>query len=357
MTTKHAILGAGNGGLSMAGDLILHGHTVSGIYDRFSEMIDPIRQRGGIEMVGYVLTGFAPVDNATTDMARAVAGADVITVVTPAFAHEWIAQKLARHLVDGQTVVLTPGYPGGTLLFRKTLQANGLRAEIDLAETSLIPYATRIVGPASVGIKAVKDVLWIAALPATRTAQVLETLKPALPQLEPLANVLEVGLNCINPFVHAPTAILNWARMEQDKGDHHFDWKEWVTPTIRRIEHLLDEERRLVVEALGLRYYSHDEAVQLMYHGRTWPIVPLQGEVPKGSKTIPPRYVEEDIPMGLVAFASFGQQFGVSTPVMDLLIDFASLLKDADYRRAGRTMERLGIMGMDQQRLLALVNG
>src|SRR5947207_4933467 len=157
----------------MAGDLVLHGFDVCGLYDRYPQAVTPVQERGGIELVGDVLTGFAPIANATTDIARAVKGAEVIAVVVPAFAHEWIAGELAPHLENGQIVLLTPGYPGGSLLFRGVLEAHGLRAQIDLAETNLIVYATRIVGPAQVGVKAIKRVLWVSALPASRTQHVL----------------------------------------------------------------------------------------------------------------------------------------------------------------------------------------
>ncbi len=354
--TKFAILGAGNGGLSMAGDLVLHGHTVSGLYDRFPQAIEPIQKRGGIEMVGGLMTGFAPIANATTDMAKAVAGADVIIVVTPAFAHEWIAANLAPHLVDGQTVVLTPGYPGGTILFRKTLRENGLKAKIDLAETHLILYATRIVAPATVGIKGIKDVLWMSALPASRTEHVLNLVQPAVPQLTPMANVLEVGLNCINPFAHVPTALLNWARVEQDTGEHHFDWHDWVTPTVQRIEHLMDVERGAALKAMGLPYMPLQEIEERMYHGRKWVIVPVQGQIAEGSRTIPPRYIDEDVPMGLVGYSSLGQHFGVAMPTISLLIDFASMIKQADLRKAGRTMDRLGLAGYSPSQILEMVN-
>ena len=92
----------------------------------------------------------------TTDVGEAVTAGDILFVVVPAFAHEWIAEQIAPHLKDGQMVVLTPGYFGGTLLFRKVLQEKGLEARVILAEATSLPYATRIIGPAQVGIKGIK---------------------------------------------------------------------------------------------------------------------------------------------------------------------------------------------------------
>ena len=110
-------------------------------------------------------------------MGEAVRSGDVLFVVVPAFAHEWIAEQVAPHLQDGQIIVLTPGYFGGTLVFRKIFQERGVDAKVTLAEVPSLPYATRIIGPAQVGIKGIKKRLLLAALPATETDRVLQPIE------------------------------------------------------------------------------------------------------------------------------------------------------------------------------------
>ena len=354
---RFAILGAGNGGLTMAGDLTLHGFEVSGLYDRYPEAITPVQQRGGIEFHGALLSGFAPIGNATTNMAQAVKGADVVAVVVPTFAQEWIAQQLAPLLEDGQTVLLTPGYPFGTLMFGRTLQAHGLKARVDLAETNLILYATRIIGPAQVGLQRVKKTLWVSALPATRTDDVLEVLKPAIPQLQPLANVLEVGFNCTNPLAHAATVLLNLASLDSDDGSKHFDLHEWMTPSVQRVKEALDADRAAVVKGMGIRYMTHAEVLDAMYRDTPTAVVPLQGQVLEGSRTLPPRYITEDVPMGIVAWASMGRKLGIPTPTADLLIHLANVVKGRDFWKEGRTLERAGLADKTVAEILAEVNG
>lgn len=354
---RFAIIGAGNGGLTMAGDLVLHGFDVSGIYDRAPEAIHPVRDRGGVQFVGEAMSGFAPISNATTDMAQAVRGADVIAVVVPAFAHESVAADLAPHLVDGQIVLLTPGYPFGTLVFRRVLESTGLHAKVDLAETNLILYATRIVGPATVGMQAKKKALWIAALPASRSPHVLAVLKPAIPELQPLGNVLEVGFNCTNPLTHVTTVMLNVGRVEQDDGSQQFDMHEWMTPGVYKVKAAMDAEREAVVKAMGIRYFTHAEALANAYEGVKHTIVPMQGPVLEGSRAVPPRYITEDVPMGLVAWASMGRTLGVNTPTVDAMIHLAGLLRGTDYWKEGRTAERVGLSGKSAGEILSIVNG
>ncbi|MDI6729779.1 MAG: 2-dehydropantoate 2-reductase N-terminal domain-containing protein, partial [Thermodesulfovibrionales bacterium] len=132
---KYAVLGAGNGGQCVAAYLKLKGYETS-LYDRYESVIEPIKEKGGIELKGVSLNGLARIDNITTNIKQAVEGADVILVVLPAFAHEYIAENLALELKDGQVVVLCPGSTGGVLEFKRVLKEKNCKAKIKLAETN-----------------------------------------------------------------------------------------------------------------------------------------------------------------------------------------------------------------------------
>src|SRR3954447_19750093 len=85
-----AILGAGNGGLAAAADLTLRGHTVR-LYSRSEHTLEPIRERGGIELVEGEKKNFAELSAVSTRIAEAVAGADIILIAAPAVAHAGLA--------------------------------------------------------------------------------------------------------------------------------------------------------------------------------------------------------------------------------------------------------------------------
>ena len=51
---KFVIIGAGNGGQSLAGDLAERGFHVAALYNRFPEALEHVQQRGGVELVGPV---------------------------------------------------------------------------------------------------------------------------------------------------------------------------------------------------------------------------------------------------------------------------------------------------------------
>src|SRR5207244_9024438 len=67
------------------------------------------------------------------------------------------------------------------------------------------------------------------------------------------------------------------------------------------------------------------------------------------------RWLSEDVPYGLAAWAALGRQLGVATPVLDALVDVAAAATGQDFRAQTRTPEILGIAGMEKSQLLEYV--
>ena len=67
------------------------GHVVS-LYDRFIEVIEPLTSRRVIGTSGAVEEA-GPIELATTDMRKAISGADLILVSVPTFAHRYVASS------------------------------------------------------------------------------------------------------------------------------------------------------------------------------------------------------------------------------------------------------------------------
>ena len=86
-----AVLGAGNGGVASAFDFAQHGHEVA-LYapERYGAHVAAVAEAGGITATGG-LAGFAPVRYAGSDVAEAMAGAELVVVVGPAYATEPLA--------------------------------------------------------------------------------------------------------------------------------------------------------------------------------------------------------------------------------------------------------------------------
>lgn len=349
-----AVLGAGNGGKAMAASLTLGGFTVR-LYDRFPEAVADVQSLGGINLRGMVQSGFASIPLATTDLGKALDGADVIVVVVPAFAHEFLISEMVPLLSDGQTILFTPGYLGSVLL-RRRVQAMRPDLRVIIAETGSLPYACRLIGPAEVGMRGVKVWLDLAACPASDNTLALDALAPLFPALHLATNVLEVALGNPNPVSHVPTCLLNYGRMEGARTTTWHDFEQWVTPGIHRLQTRLDHERLAVIKALGLNGIEIDAWSLRAYGGRPKDPLTTTGEIPQNAIAVPDRYITEDVPMGLVPLEAFGKVAGVPTPLTTLLITLASEIHEKEYRQTGRHFDRFGWSDLTAAQILEQVN-
>jgi opine dehydrogenase len=67
------------------------------------------------------------------------------------------------------------------------------------------------------------------------------------------------------------------------------------------------------------------------------------------------RYVNEDLPFGLVPWTSIGRAWGVPTPTIDAIIQIASIMLNVDYFQKGLSAEDLGIQDMEPRDVKALI--
>lgn len=342
------IIGAGNGGKAMAAHLALVGFDVT-LYNRSAAHIDAIRKRGGIDLESYEggPRGFGKLKLVTDDMQAALARAEVIMVVVPSSAHADIAQLCTPFLKDGQIIVLHPGRTGGAIEFARVLKRDGCQADVTIAETETFIYASRSDGPAQARIFRIKDAVPLAALPATRTSDVLEALSAAYPQYIDGINVLHTGLNNMGAIFHPALTLLNAGWIEATGGNYQF-YLDGVTPSVARVLDALDRERVTVAAALGIRARTALEWLALAYNATGETLHDAIHNQPgyagiKAPATLQHRYIFEEIPMSLVPIAALGQRYGVAVPAIDSIIRIACLIHRTDYWRRGRTLERLGI--------------
>ncbi len=356
---RFAVLGAGAGGHAMCVDLALAGFDV-GLYElpQFQEKIQAIREHGGIKASG-VVNGFASPVKASTELGEIVDGADVVMVTVPAFGHGTFVEACLPYLSDGQILVFNTGYYAA-LRFRDTLKRAG-KGGVILAETMILPYTARLVGPARVYVDGKKAKLSIAALPATKTDHVLQILKDAFPEFIPATNVLETSINNLNLVSHVPVTLLNKAQVERT-SPFILSVGEGVTPSVAKLKEAVDEERAAIGGALGIEvlsiidmlnlwgYRTSGETVHEAFQGSPQ-FSTFQYEYVDGSH----QYLKEDLSYGLVPTASLAKLLGVPTPITKAMIDIFAVMDDIDYWRDGITAEKLGLGGMSSGEIVDLV--
>jgi opine dehydrogenase len=352
-----AVLGAGHGGCAAAADLTARGYTVY-LHARRDATLEPLRKAGGIHARG-VQEGLFPI-KMTTDVAEAIAGADLIMLVVPSVAHSDYARALAG-LIDGRVpIFLNPGHTGGGLHFLKELRAAGFRGPVKTGETVSLTYITRMEGPATVGIYSYTRNQRFAALPGRHADELFETVHAIYPQTVKASSVIETALANMNAVFHPPGMIMNAGWIQRTAGNFLF-YKEGVTDAVGRVSQAIDDERLAVARALDVPARSFLDSFYgaglTTKEGHDSGSIARACEVSEPNKTIKSpssldhRYVHEDIGFGLVPYAAFGQLAGVPTPTIDALVLLASVATGINFNERGLTLDKMGLAGMSVKQL------
>ena len=362
---RFAVLGTGNSGQTFAADLALRGFSVNlAEVPAFEATLRAIERRGGIELSGQAGQGFAKLAMLTTDLPAAIRGVDVIIVGGSAHAHEPFGRALARHFEDGQFVLFVSNFAG--LRFRRWLQEAGVGTRVTPVESMSLLYATRALEPGVVSCVGVKDRLPVAALPGARTAEFLEKIRPAFPQFVSALSVWLTSVGNLNPIVHPPMVLGNAGRIEATGGKGWNLYAEGATEAVTRVMLAMDAERMLLLRAVSDKGITFRDAFETLYAKyalgkqslsetlRQSPVHGGAGLHTPGSLDC--RYLTEDVPFGLVPWASIARVWGVPTPTIDATIHLASVMLGTDLAKSGLSVRDLGIDGMspaDVKSLLA----
>jgi len=354
---KIAVLGAGHGGLAMAGHLALMGHKVN-LFNRGEERLWGVKSSGNIELTGEV-EGFGKLNLATTSIEEAISGVELIMVAVPANGHGWMAEQMAPYLKDGQIIVLHPGRTFGAIEFKQVLERVKVKADVIVSEAQTFIYASRATGPSQVHIFRIKHSIPVASIRAHLIPEVIGRLRQFYPQFVPGDNVFKTSLENIGSVFHPALCILNAGWIEHDI-DFQF-YHEGATPAVTKVLERIDEERVRVAEAIGIRAISARQWLYMAYSsaGNTLFEAMRKNVGYRGilaPRSLKVRYIEEDIPFSLVPIASVGKMLNVATPTIDSVIRLGCELNEFDYWTNGRTVENLGIAGMSVRdlRLLAI---
>jgi len=123
---------------------------------------------------------------------------------------------------------------------------------------------------------------------------------------------------------------------------------------------VLDRERVTIASSLGIRARTGMEWLQMAYdsigddlHEAIHNQSGYYGI--NAPSTLKHRYIFEDVPMSLVPMAALGKRYGVSVRGMESLINLANFIHRTDYRRRGRTLDKLGLEQYSVSEVTALV--
>jgi opine dehydrogenase len=353
-----AVLGGGHGCYAAAADMAEAGHAVR-FWRRDAAAFAPVLEARAVTVKDAKGTRQAAIATPTTDLAAAVAGAELIVIPLPATAQAGLFAALAPLLGDGQVVFLPPGSFGSHLLL-KAMRAAGNTAAVACAETGTLPWLCRKHGPAEVAISVRATRLPTGVMPAKDGERARAVIAQAFPAIEPAEDALAGALMNAGPIIHPPLILMNAGPLEHfDAWDIH---NEGTQPAIRRVTDALDAERVAVREAFGygpphfpLADHYDDAREEWMYGDSSHERLTDSGDWREHIVLTEHRYMLEDVKLGLAFLASAGEYAGVPVPVARGLLALGSAICGEDFRQTGRTFEALGLADLDRAALTALL--
>ena len=269
--------------------------------------------------------------------------ADVIIVQTVAGAHRDVAERLKGHLGKNQLIIIFNGN-WGAAEFESVLGAEAREKKTLICETAAQLFLCSSPDINSVNITGIKESVGFAVSDMKWIREACERAVRLFPGLKTAENIIDTSANSSNPVIHGPIAAFNITRLENGE-DYTLFGTALPEKLIRYIEKA-DLERCAVIEALGTKATGVLEILNSF-----WPVKreSLRDALKeneayrdiKGPKTLLHRYIEEDIPYGLVPLSVLGKKLGVPTPYTDSVITGLSLYLGRDFMKEGPSEEAL----------------
>lgn len=361
---KIAVVGAGNGGCAVAGDMAYRGLDVTLVKtsnvmhdDNFNFLCEnngkmtliDFGENGSmnpqdlekVEKVGYI-------SKVTRDLS-VISDMDVVIVYIQTNYHEQLIKRMADYIRNDQILLINPGYFSSAYVLK---YCGNKDITIVEAQSSFIDGRIVEPGKFKVGFRNVRNPLGI--YPAAK----LDFAKSKLDQLgfpfHYMNNVVGAALHNPNMIVHTIGSIMAIPMIDAMGKEFCMYHRSFTEHTWKVLEKL-DSEKMDILEKMGYERLPYVEACKFrnslddnlnakeVFFGYAAMPTRAMGPIDVNS-----RYITEDVPQGLVMMESLGKSLGVATPIATALIEIAGAALGTDFRENGRTPERLGIKNIEK---------
>jgi len=351
-----AVLGGGNAAHAMAADLALKGFEVNMCETpEFEEAISTTLERQAIDLIdAWGEKHTAKLNMVTTNFKEALKGVSYIMMDVPAIGTNSFFNSIVPYLEDGQTVIKWSAN-FSALSFASILKEKGVKKDITLAEAHTMPWGCRLVAPGTVQTMVWVIKLLFATLPSKNIDRVINDVKNMYPVVAG-ENVLATSLNNLNPVCHPVGTVMNAGWIDTIGKDFALN-AFGNTLSISRGIKVVFEEISSLANAIGVTMlqYPEEDFWRRSAIMSTYARAPFdkEGAVAKitGPSSVKSRYITEDVPYGLVPIAKLARKFNVTTPVIDAIIQLASVINQTNYMEEGMSLEELGIADLNQEEL------
>lgn len=335
-----AVLGGGGTGCCLAADLALRGYQVA-LYEKkeyWHENINGIFERGGVEMGGRGMTGFARFSLITDRLPDALEGAELIFIAMVAWRHGELFGELRPLLKEGDTVIFSAGNFGSILLKRML----GLDSKILIGETMGNIFSCRMLGEGRAVCAAPYASKMLAAFPAVDNKELCARYSEIYPCVE-AKNIFEVTLNAPNIVIHLAGSILNACAIDRDKDFALY--RSGLSKSVINCQKAVEAEKARIMDKLGYKVVVHTDYMEKLVQYDKYPELDYFRDL-KGPGSMQHRYIREDSTVGNSILMRLGAVLGVETPTVRALVQIAGAINNTDYFRAGLTLKELGVTGV-----------
>lgn len=334
---KVFVCGGGHQGLAMAAHLALNGIKVN-LWNRTENNIKKLIETKKISCNG-VINGVAELEKVSSNMEDVVL--DFVMVTTPSSAHKDVARQLAPYVKSDMIIILNPGRTFGAIDFANELKKCGVKDLPYIAETQTIVYTCRKFAEDGATIYALKNNVQIAALKNNDIDYIMQRMPRCLSAyFSPASSVLETSFSNVGMVLHCAPVMMNVGWIESEKVDFKY-YYDGISKSVASFLQKIDNERMAVASASGCKVESVLQWLRRTYQiqGDTLYECVRNNESYReidAPPTLSCRYILEDVPNGLVPIEYLGQELGVATPNITIIINLANAILDENFRLEGR---------------------
>jgi hypothetical protein len=365
-----AICGGGNAGHSLAvlASANFHGEIrwLASSPERAALLAAGVFGPDGLRSTGNRIGTAHRVTMVSADPAQVIAGADIVIIAAPAFAHQAILQKIAPHLKEEVLVGAIPARSGFEFTATSLIGGIGAGGSRTLFGLQTLPWSTRVQQAGSViNFGPFKARVAMATIPSSAAPAAALLLSKILgTKLIATGSFLNMTLGNPGQIIHPGLMhglFANWSGdyfAENEIPRLYADADETIGVAVELLSNdvlavardvtarsggAIDLSGVLSVhEWLRISYPTHiEDPATVSSCFRTGPLqarkAPMR-EVESG-RFVPDfhyRYVSEDVPFGLVVTKAIAELTGTATPVLNSVLLWAQQRLGASYLRNGR---------------------
>lgn len=277
----------------------------------------------------------------TTDLSE-IAQSEVIFITIQSTYHEELIKNIAPYLNSEQVVLIVCSYMSSFYLTQycqsipMIAEATGpyLEGRVELNDTP-----DEVVF--RVGCRLTRSPLSV--FHKHRTGDCMFKLGLLYGGLSCEYSVIESALLNPNMVIHTCGAVMSIPRVEFSDGNfcmyrEAYSHKNKATLNVM---FQLDEEKKQVLKRLGGRPIDILDAGGFLKGMDSFFEYSESSDRAISPTSVHSRYITEDVSQGLVLLESIAKRVGVDTPITTSLIDLAGAALGTDFRKDGRTIERL----------------